>query len=149
MPPVSATYRGPPSGVHVMDTRGPPSGVHVMDTDDPRTSRRRGLDSLRSARGGPLGGRPWKRRCRGSRGKPNPGFPPLPPPLGNRPWRFPLSHRLDDDFPSLSQSKGEEGSMTQSGHIVCYQKRTDSKATDRLAFAEASFRGSYRFQRIG
>src|SRR5579862_9298720 len=83
------------------------------DGDDPRTSRWLGLDSIRSPRGGPLGGRPWKRRCRGSRGKPNPGFPPLPPPLGNRPWRFQLSHRLDDDSPSLSQTKGEEGSMTQ------------------------------------
>jgi hypothetical protein len=28
----------------------------------------------------------WKCRDRGNRGKPDSGFPPFPPPLGNRPW---------------------------------------------------------------
>jgi len=32
-------------------------------------------------------------------------------PLGNRLRRFRLSHRLHNDFPSLSQIKAEEGSM--------------------------------------
>src|SRR5450755_1853348 len=93
--------------------------------DDPRTSRRRSLDSLRSAEGRGKDG-----AVEAVENQTQVSHPPLPPPLGNRPWRFPLSHRLDDDFPSLSQSKGEEGSMTQSGHFVCYQKRTDSKAID-------------------
>jgi hypothetical protein len=44
-----------------------------------------------------------ERRCRG---KPHTGFPPQ---LGSE--ADPLSHRLDDDQSSLSQTKGEEGSM--------------------------------------
>jgi len=42
----------------------------------------------------------------------NPGFPPLPPSLGNlaNGARFPLFHRLHDS-PSLSQTKGEEGRL--------------------------------------
>jgi hypothetical protein len=41
---------------------------------------------------------PWERRVRGRRGKPNPGFPRLPPSLGNlaHPASFPLSHCADD-----------------------------------------------------
>src|SRR5665213_115726 len=56
------------------------------------------LDPLRTSRGGP-----WKRRCRG---KPHSGFPPQ---LGSE--ADPLFHRLDDDQSSLSQTKGEKGSM--------------------------------------
>src|SRR5579872_2364092 len=69
------------------------------DCDHPPTSRRHRLDSLR-----PTCSRTWKRW---SPGKPKPGFPPL---LGNRLRRFPLSHRPDYES-SLSQTKGEEGSM--------------------------------------
>jgi hypothetical protein len=38
-------------------------------------------------------------------GKPNPGFPPFPPPLEIAP-RFPHSHRPDDDY--RSQKKGTQ-----------------------------------------
>ena len=46
-------------------------------------------------------GQPWKRRDRGSRGKPQAGFPPLPPSLGNlaNNARFPLSHRCGSGCP--------------------------------------------------
>src|ERR1700690_4142607 len=56
---------------------------------------------------------PWKRRNCGSPGKPNAGFPPLPPFLGNlaNGARFPLSHRAYYDFsPQTEKVKtGEQG----------------------------------------
>jgi hypothetical protein len=42
----------------------------------------------------------WKSRGRGNRGKPTPGFPPFPPPLGNpaKAAGFPLSHSFGDGY---------------------------------------------------
>src|SRR5690349_19666580 len=82
--------------------RQDPLAAHTVGPDGyhPSTSGWHRLDPLRTSRGGP-----WKRR---SHGKPNTGFPPL---LGNRLRRFPLFHRHDDYESSLSQTKGEEGSM--------------------------------------
>ena len=73
--------------------------VGWSDRDHPPALGWHRVDPLRTARSGP-----WKRR---NRGKPKVGFPQF---LGNRLRRFPLSHRLDDDSPSLSQ-KGEEGCL--------------------------------------
>jgi transposase len=86
-----------------------PLALHASgtDRDDSPTLGRHGLDSVWPPCRGPLPGRPWKRRCLGSRGKPHPGFPPLPPPLGNRLRRFPLFHRLDSSFSSFPNPKAK------------------------------------------
>ena len=81
--------------------------------DDPRTPGRQRLDPLWSECGGTIHGkrgnpirasggeehqarRPWKRRDHGPGGKPQTGFPPRPPSLGNPAAGFPLSHSHDD-----------------------------------------------------
>jgi hypothetical protein len=74
------------------------------DRNHPSTLGWKGFDSLRTSPG-----RPWKRRARGKRGKPNPGFPPFPPPLGSAP-ADPLSHRRDEIL-SRFKTKAEEGSL--------------------------------------
>ena len=58
----------------------------------------------------PIPEEPWKRRVRGDGGKPQTGFPPSPPPLGNpaSPAGFPLSHRSGGCFPSPNQHTKEE-----------------------------------------
>ena len=69
--------------------------------------------------------RPWKSRARGNRGKPQGGFPPFPPSLGNpaKPG-FPLSHRRDDETHSFETPEAAFGE--QKGIIGCDQlMRTD------------------------
>src|SRR5438445_107499 len=82
-----------------------------LHRDDPSASGWKRVDPLWDTRCRPLPGHrrdspsqretapgePWKRRARGDRGKPQTGFPPSPPPLGNpaTPAGFPLSHRSD------------------------------------------------------
>jgi transposase len=101
------------------------------------------LDSLWTACGGPLHGRresprrraesqdkPWKRRACGSGGKPQTGFPPLPPSLGNpaKPAGFPLSHRFDghciysteNTQTPLRPAEGErQDKSVETGQITC------------------------------
>ncbi len=49
----------------------------------------------------------WKCRGGGKRGKPNPGFPRFPPPLGNlaNPARFPHSHSSSGSRPEKWKTK--------------------------------------------
>ena len=91
-----------------------PQFVGRLHSYDPRALERNGFHSVWSACGGSIHRRrqapaqrptagtrePWKRRARGSGGKPQTGFPPLPPPLGNpaEPAGFPLFHRFDGEF---------------------------------------------------
>ena len=102
---------GRDQGALVAD-REMPLALHAggPDGDDSRASEWRDLDSLWPARRGSLHrvrpGGPWKRRSRGRRGKPTPGFPPRPPLLGKlaKAASFPLSHRPDDSS-SFSKAK--------------------------------------------
>ena len=72
------------------------------DGDHPPTSGWHRLDSLRPCTW-------WAVEKTASRGKPHTGFPPLALEIAS--GGFPLSHRRDDHESSLSQTKGEEGSM--------------------------------------
>ncbi len=79
----------------------------------PHVVGRYAADGHRSRRPAKNPDQPWKSRARGSRGKPQTGFPPLPPSLGNPAPAagFPLFHRCDDDC--LAQQKGPTNPLRQ------------------------------------
>lgn len=110
-----------------------------LHSDHPRASGRQCIDPLRPAcrrtihrrwseanKQNGEGGGPWKRRCRGPRGKPKSGFPPGPPPLGNPAAGFPLSHRSGEAGINQAEPKTpirkpqrRSGSNQLTGQIVC------------------------------
>jgi transposase len=74
-------------------------------------------------------GKPWKSRDRGNGGKPQTGFPPFPPPLGNpKEPGFPLSHRFGDGFSSITNTNKDPQTPFGKPKRVCepnHLNRTD------------------------
>ena len=96
---------------------------------------------------GNTAGEPWKRRARGNRGKPKPGFPPLPPPLGNPPKTgIPTFPPLRRQVFILKAKTGKPPSASRRGSTGLAKEKPDRSCVNETGHLDLLQTGGSRDQ---